>query len=109
MVLLIISGKLTAQKATIAPLDNPLSNNLIRPFKADSTWRVNLPVSSTNKLFTPQSFKSNLPNALAINTGSYNMPVIKTKGNSKMPVIKLQGNSKMPIAGNDNEVVAVNP
>ena len=104
--LFISAGQLMAQKATIAPFDNTLGGKLAQPFKADSAWHSVPPSISTDKFFKQPDIDINkieldkkFQNMLTINSGGYNMPVIKTEGYSKMPVIKLEGNSKMPIVG----------
>lgn len=115
--LFICTGKLMAQKATIAPFDNTLNGKLVKPFKADSTWRT-APVTSIDKLFLPQSIDldkikfdkdDKSQKQLIIADNNYKMPVALLDGYSKMPVIKLEGNSKMPVAGKAKTDVKVIP
>lgn len=97
-----------AQNASIAPFDNTLNGALIKPFKADSSWRFAAAPAPTDKFFKQEDIDikkiastKQFENQLLFNSPptGYATPVKVLEGHSKMPVIKLQGNSKMPTGG----------
>jgi hypothetical protein len=87
-----------AQKVQTTPLDSALYNNLVKPFKADSSWKFLKPenLNYSSNVYADLSKDKALFNYLPVT----NSPAAKVlQGNSKMPVVKLEGNSKMPVVG----------
>ncbi|RYD88747.1 MAG: hypothetical protein EOP54_26750 [Sphingobacteriales bacterium] len=92
LLLLILSvsaaGVAMAQNVQTPSLNNNLNSELLKPFKADSTWKF-LKLDNTDyskNMYAELSKDKALLNNTAVN---YNPAVKVLQGNSKMPVVKL--------------------